>query len=107
MDDSFIRFLSIKIGCLDELLTKDDPSYKTRLRQDWEEIKYAFGHKMMSNGDSKEINLHPRLAVKWEEYKKERGNALDNSSVVELTEQDLKLIFDPVVDEILKLIKAR
>lgn len=45
--------------------------------------------------------------MKWEAYETERGNELDDSSVVELTEQDLKAIFDPVVDEILELIAAQ
>jgi hypothetical protein len=47
------------------------------------------------------------LAEKWEAYEIERGNELDDFSVVEVMEQDLKSIFDPVVDEILELIVAQ
>ena len=107
VDESFMRFLSKKVGCLDEFLRKDYPSYKTRLLKDWEEIKCAFGHEMMSNEDTKDITLHNKLAAKWEAYEAERGNPLQDSSVVELREQDLKSIFDPVVDKILELISAQ
>jgi hypothetical protein len=106
IDESFLRFFSKRVPCLDEFL-KVYPSYKTRLLKDWEEIKCAFGHEMMSDGDTKDIVLHNKLAAKWEAYETERGNELDDSSVVELTEQDLKAIFDPVVDEILELIAAQ
>jgi hypothetical protein len=107
VDEAFMRFMAKKIGCLDEFL-RTDPSYKPRLLKDWEEIKKAFGHEMMCNTDPMSLQLHPKLAVKWEEFEKERGNAaLDDSYVVELTEQDLKAIFDPVVNEILELIDAQ
>jgi molecular chaperone DnaK (HSP70) len=100
IDESFLRYFSKRIPCLDEFL-KDYPSYRTQLLKDWEEIKCAFGHEMMSDGDTKDIVLHNKLAAKWEAYETERGNE------VEVTEQDLKSIFDPVVDEILELIAAQ
>jgi len=62
---------------------------------------------MMSDNDTKDITLHSKLAMKWEAYEEDRGNTLEDSSVVELTEQDLKSIFDPVVDDILSLIAAQ
>ena len=107
VDESFMRFLSKKIGCLDEFLRKDYPSYETRLLMDWEEIKCDFGYEMMLNGDTKDIVLHNKLAAKWEAYETERGNVIEDSSVVELTEEDLKSIFDPVVDDVLRLIEAQ
>jgi hypothetical protein len=45
--------------------------------------------------------------IKWKAYETERGNTLDDPSKVGLTEQDLKSIFDPVVDKILELIDAQ
>ena len=107
VDDSFLRFLSRKIGCLDEFLRSGVPSYRARLLKDWEEIKCGFGHEMRSNATT-EITLHNRLAVKWEAFDKERGlPPRDSYTEIELTQQDLKLIFDPVVDEILELIAAQ
>jgi hypothetical protein len=108
LDESFLRFLSKRIPCLDEFLRNDYPSYKTRLLEDWEEIKYAFGQEKMFD-TVVNIDLHPTLAAKWEAYETERGNTLDDPCLdnVELTKQDLKSIFDPVVDKILELIDAQ
>ena len=106
LDESFLRFLSKRILCLDEYL-KDYPSYKTLLLEDLERIKCAFGHKMMLDTDTVNICLPPTLGIKWEAYETERGNTLDDPSQLELTEQDLKSIFDPVVDKILELIDAQ
>jgi hypothetical protein len=107
VDERFMRFMYKKIGCLDEFLRNDSPSYMSRLLKDWEEIKCAFGRETMFNTETKEINLHAKLAVKWEAYERERGFALKDSSIVELTDQDLKSIFDPVVEKILHLISAQ
>jgi len=108
VDDSFMRFLSKRIGCLDEFLRSGVPSYRSRLLKDWEEIKCGFGHEMVSNNDTKEITLHNKLAVKWEAYDKERRHPPRESyAEIELTQQDLKSIFDPVVDEIIELIAAQ
>jgi molecular chaperone DnaK (HSP70) len=108
VDESFMRFLYRKIGCLDEFLRSGVPSYRTRLLKDWEEIKCGFGHEMVSNKDTKEITLHNKLASKWEAYEAERGYPPRESyGEIELTQQDLKSIFDPVVDEIVELIAAQ
>ena len=108
VDESFMRFLSKRIGCLDEFLRSGVPSYRSRLLKDWEEIKCGFGHEMVSNKDSKEITLHNKLASKWEAYEAERGYPPRESyGEIELTQQDLKGIFDPVVDEIVELIAAQ
>lgn len=105
VDQSFMRFLSQKIGCLEAFLS-DFPSFKTRLLKDWEEVKCAFSHEMMDT-DTVSIPLHYKLAPKWEAYENERGNRLLDSSEVELTKQDLQSIFDPMVEEILDLIAAQ
>ncbi|KAG0560058.1 hypothetical protein KC19_10G151200 [Ceratodon purpureus] len=109
IDESFMRFLLKKIGCLNEFLRKDYPSYKTRLLKDWEHHKCAFGHELISNTDTKEITLHAKLSRKWEEYETAQGlpPRADGYSEIELTEEDMKSIFDPVVDEILELIAAQ
>ncbi|KAG0590425.1 hypothetical protein KC19_1G098600 [Ceratodon purpureus] len=108
VDESFMRFLSKRIGCLDEFLRSGVPSYRSRLLKDWEEIKCGFGHEMVSNNDTKEITLHNKLASKWEAYDAERGYPPRQSyGEIELTQQDLKSIFDPVVDEIVELIAAQ
>lgn len=108
MDESFLRFLSKRIGCLDEFLRKDVPSYKARLLKDWEELKCGFGHEMTANTEIKEITLHPKLAIKWEAHEIEHNLPPRASySEIELTHDDMKAIFDPVVDEILELIAAQ
>ena len=106
VDDSFMRFLSKKIPCLDEFLRKDYPSYRPRLLKDWEDHKCGFGHEMLLNSDTKEITLHHKLAKKWEEYDTSRSGHPHHRSyeVIELTLQDMKAIFDPIVDQILGLI---
>ncbi|KAG0579406.1 hypothetical protein KC19_4G096200 [Ceratodon purpureus] len=107
VDERFMRFISKKVGCLEEFLRKDSPSYLTKLLLDWEQIKCAFGSEMMSSSETMNIRLHYKLSPKWEAFEKEHGRAIEDSSVVELTQQDLKSIFDPVVDEILELIAAQ
>jgi hypothetical protein len=107
VDDSFMHFVSKKVGCLDEFLNKNDPSYKALLLKNWEQIKCGFGHETMSSTDIMDIVLPSKLASKWEAYEKELKNTLDDPSVVELTEQDLKSIFDPAVNKILDLIAAQ
>ncbi|KAG0618866.1 hypothetical protein M758_4G096700 [Ceratodon purpureus] len=109
VDESFMRFLSKKIPCLDEFLRKDLPSYKTRLLKDWEDHKCGFGHELMSNTDTKEITLHAKLSRKWEDYETAQGlpPRASGYSEIELTQEDMKSIFDPVVDEILELIAAQ
>jgi len=103
VDHAFLRFLSHKIPCLDSYL-KSHPSYQPRLLKDSEEIKSAFGHELMSDAEStKDIQLPNELAVQREAS----GEECDDSSVVELTEQDLKAIYDPVVEQILELIEAQ
>lgn len=106
VDDSFMKFLSQKIPCLDAYLN-EHPIYKTRLLKDCEEIKCSFGHELVPDTASKDINLPDDLAAQWKAYESSRGHALTNSSVVELTYQDLTSIFDPVVDEILSHIAAQ
>jgi hypothetical protein len=108
VDESFMRFLSKRIPCLDEFLRKDFPSYRTRLLKDWEDHKCGFGHELMSNTDTKEITLHAKLSRKWEEYDMLQGlPPQSNYSEIELTQQDMQSIFDPVVDEILELIATQ
>lgn len=103
VDKFFMEFLMSKIGCLEEFLCSDYPSYRTRLLKECEDIKCVFGQ----DTDPKYINLHPNLALKWEAYLMERGNALEDCSVFQITDQDLKSIFDPVVNKILDLIAAQ
>ncbi|XP_024372381.1 uncharacterized protein [Physcomitrium patens] len=105
VDKAFMRLLSNKVPCLDEFLRRDCPSYKTRLLKDWEDIKCTFGEDE-GTSSSKSIDLHLQLSKKWEAFEKQRGRTVD-TSVVELTERDLKSIFDPVVEDILQLIDAQ
>lgn len=106
VDQNFMKFLSQKIGCLDEFVCKEDPTYETRLLKDWEEMKCAFGHEMIHDTDfGMTINLPNKLASKREAYETQRGNpVMDDASEVELTKQDLMSIFDPVAENILSLI---
>ncbi|KAG0598587.1 hypothetical protein M758_12G086300 [Ceratodon purpureus] len=108
VDASFMKFLSRRIGCLDEFLREED-RYRWRLLMEWEDIKCGFGHQMMSSTDTMNITLHNiLLPEKWEEYEMERGYPRRESySKIELTQQDLKSIFDPVVDKILGLIETQ
>ncbi|KAG0604109.1 hypothetical protein M758_10G145700 [Ceratodon purpureus] len=109
IDESFMRFLSKKIGCLNEFLRKDYPSYKDRLLKDWEDHKCDFGHELISNTDTQEFTLHPKLSRKWEEYETAQGlpPRSNGYNEIELTQEDMKSIFDPVVDQILELIAAQ
>jgi hypothetical protein len=107
VDERFMKLMFQKIGCLEEFLRTDHPSYQTKLLRDWEQIKCGFGHETMSSTDTMDINLHHKLSPKWEAYEAERGRVVLDSSVVELTQQELKSIFDKVVDEILELIAAQ
>lgn len=108
VDESFMRFLFGKIECLDEFLENDVPSYRTRLLKEWGEVKCSFGHDMGSRSQTMEIDLHSRLRDKWKEHETRQGYpARESYSEIELTEKDLKSIFDPVVDEILEMIAAQ
>ena len=108
VDESFMRFISKKIECLEEFLRTDFPSYRTNLLRDWEHHKRSFGHESLANTNLA-ITLHPKLASKWEEYERKRRGVQprENYAEIELSQRDMESIFDPVVDEILELITAQ
>ncbi|XP_024391964.1 uncharacterized protein [Physcomitrium patens] len=107
VDDYFLRFVSKRIGCPEEFLRLDAQNCRSRFLKDWEEIKRGFGHEMRPTTNT-EISLHRNLAEKWEDYERRRGYPPRKSySEIKLTQQDMMSIFDPVVDEIIKLIAAQ
>ena len=107
IDESFINFVCEKVTCLEKYLKSDDPSYRLDLLNRWEEIKCAFGQlELMSESETMDIGTS--LAAKWKAFEKENGYPRRESySEIELNEQDLKSIFDPVLERILGLIAAQ
>ncbi|KAG0624570.1 hypothetical protein M758_3G257500 [Ceratodon purpureus] len=108
VDESFIRYLFEMVKCLEWYLCRDDPYYRLRLLNRWEEIKCSFGHEVNSSSDSFVISLPENLAQKWEAYERKHGYLQRYSySKIKLTQEDLESIFEPVVDNILRLISAQ
>ncbi|KAG0624568.1 hypothetical protein M758_3G257300 [Ceratodon purpureus] len=106
VDEFFMKFLFMTIGCLESYLRKDNPSYKLHLLNRWEEIKCLFGHDANST-ELYEISLPDELARKWEAFENIGFSRRGSYSCIKLSRKNLEYIFDPVVDEILRLIAAQ
>ncbi|KAG0585086.1 hypothetical protein KC19_3G256900 [Ceratodon purpureus] len=108
VNDSYMSYLLKMVGCLGSFLTWDDPSYRSILMNLCEEIKCDFGHEVNSSPESYVITLPETLARKWDAHEKKIGypGRLSYDKIT-LTQKDLESIFDPVVDDILRLIASQ
>jgi hypothetical protein len=106
VDRNFITSMSQKIGCLLEYF-QQNPAYKSDLLKRWEEIKRTFGDPL-SIGDELELQLPHKLARAWEDQEREHGlPERESYHEIELSQSEMKAIFDPVVNENLDLIAAQ
>jgi hypothetical protein len=104
VDERFLEHMSNRIGCPPEFL-KENPVMELSMRRWWGETKSTF------NGTTSATYPVPgKLCRAWEGYDRRRDYkpclAVDCRDEVELTVPDLCQIFDPVVDDIVRLIAA-
>jgi hypothetical protein len=104
IDESFMRYLFKMIGCLESYLDLDDPSYKLILLNRWEEIKRAFGLEANLSTELYQITLPGELARRWTGHEDMEAFL---ACRIKLSQMDMESIFNPVVDDVLKLIAAQ
>lgn len=105
VDMRFIEFLHTKIGpCLQECIIKEPKIYGILIKA-WDDYKVSFGD-MSTVGACIDFNLPSKLVAEWESYDERMGtNPRRNSyDEIEVSYEEMQSIFDPVVDQNLKLI---
>lgn len=102
VDKRFMSFLAARISCLDSFLP-GSPSTRRHILKWWESVKCVFDGVQ----PSETMPLTTRLSEAWKRYDAERGATVESEDYyteIELSRQDLMNIFDPVVDDVIKLI---
>jgi molecular chaperone DnaK (HSP70) len=103
VDQSFMKFMSSKIGCLENFLV-EHPKVKIQLQTWWENAKSTF------EGGNTDLDLtcplSSKLAIAWEAHDTEQSHYSDYSEV-EITDADMVQIFSGVVNDNIKLIRAQ
>lgn len=97
-----MSFLAARIGCLESFLPRS-PSTRKEILRWWESVKCVFDGVQ----SSETMPLTSRLSEAWKLYDAERGatvESVDYYTEIELTRQDLINIFDPVVNDVIKLV---
>lgn len=103
VDQSFMKFLSKKIGCLDAFLVAN-PKVKLQMQTWWENQKSTFEGRDTDKVIS--FELSSKLASAWEkDDKMNRHNG--EYSELEITHADMVDIFSGVVNDNIALIKAQ
>ena len=103
VDKEFMEFLHRKIPCLQECITQQ-PSIYGQLVQAWEHTKTSFGDRA-TVGESTDINLPSKVAMKWEDYNRRMGiPERDSYDELEVSFQEMQSIFDPVIEQNIQLI---
>jgi hypothetical protein len=96
-----MSFLADKIGCLESFLP-GSPVTRKRILKDWDTVKCVFDGEQPAT-----IQLTAKLSQAWKRYDAERGPTVESEDYyteIELTQQDLLNIFDPVVNDVITLI---
>ncbi|XP_024402004.1 uncharacterized protein [Physcomitrium patens] len=101
VDSKFMEFLHRKIGpCLQNCIDKY-PEVEETLIKNWEVKKTGFG---LSRESSTFVGLPSKLATEWEEQDDKNGEFGREYDEVEITDEEMQSIFDPIVDQNLALI---
>ncbi|CAM6126754.1 unnamed protein product [Calypogeia fissa] len=103
VDKAFFEFLSRKISCFEDFARANTDSI-LKLMGWWETIKCSFDGNMHFPYD---LELPARLATAWESSSNRFSNIAGSYDAIELSLEDMRSLFDPVVDEIIKLIESR
>lgn len=105
VDQSFMAFLREKIGCLEEFLVQH-PEHEPKILGWWESAKSTFDG---SPNFQAALQMSANLARAWEEYEKASSydTCVTEFDEVEFSCDDMKTIFDPVVDQNLSLIEEK
>ena len=105
VDKSFMEFLRRKIGCLEEFLA-EHPEHEPKILGWWESAKSTFDG---SSNFQASCQISGNLARAWEEYERQSSydTCITDYDEVELSCDDMKTIFDPVVDQNLALIEEK
>ena len=96
-----MSFLAAKISCLESFLP-GSPLTRKNILGWWERVKCVF-----DGGQSETMSLTSKLSEAWKRYDAERDakvESVDYYTEIEFTQQDLMNIFDPVVEDVIRLI---
>lgn len=107
VDQSFIKFMIQSIPCLDGALDQQ-PSLYASLLKEWDEAKASFGDLTRSNR-STDISLHYELLNMMKPYASmdnDVARAL-NDGLYEIRYDQMKSIFDPIINQNLTLISDK
>ncbi|KAJ7539870.1 hypothetical protein O6H91_11G112700 [Diphasiastrum complanatum] len=103
VDLSFFKFLSERIGCFSQFAI-ENAAEKVMIAKHWDYHKYEFD----GSSCSVCLDLPGKLAAAWEAYDASRAHGIispaQSYDEINLTEKDMKKIFDPVVGKILALV---
>lgn len=101
-DQNFINFLKQKVGCYEDNVA-DRASLELEMQKNWELRKRSYTGKPDS---AFAFSFAAGLANAWEKHDSDLGlEQRESYDELELNNDDMKQILDPVVDEIIKLIK--
>lgn len=110
VDKNFLQFLRSKIGCLDEMIVRY-PHAIAYVMSQWEDLKYDFTGEYPDGPQT--LNIPSRMEKHWQGYEEDRQGSMDSSGredeghygELEISEAEMRSIFDPVVDDIIALIE--
>ncbi|CAM6108423.1 unnamed protein product [Calypogeia fissa] len=106
VDKAFFEFLRRKISCFEDFARADTDSI-LKLMGRWDTIKRSFDGNMHFPYD---LELPARLATAWEKHESSSNrfsHIAGSYDAIELSLEDMRSLFDPVVDEIIKLIECK
>lgn len=98
VDKNFYKFLTKTVGCF-EAYAADKPTLRLEVQRTWELAKRSYNGKLKSYVS---FSFPAGLATAWESYEAEAGmEPRESYDELELSNEDIKHIFDPVVNEII------
>lgn len=101
-DQNFNKLLKQRVGCYEEYVA-DKASLEMEVQKNWELRKRSYTGSLKS---SFALSFGAGLANAWEKHERELGlEPRESYDELELSNDDMKRILDPVVDEIIKFIR--
>lgn len=101
LERNVFQYLADRIPCLDDFLT-ENPSVRKDIQNRWEDIKFTFDGS--EEWRSKEFEIPRKLANAWKRADDSRLGDFCSYDLLTITSQDLRHIFDPLLDQLLECI---
>ena len=104
MDLNFLALLSMKMGAWISEFLKQNPFELNFLMLQWEQIKMEF-----PSGSELTLHFLETIQNSWESFERTStvGQVRESYKSLQLTIDDVKMIFEPVVQAILELIASQ